>query len=196
MDREVKSLKHSRIPLVKVRWNSKHGPKFTWEQEDYMKSKYPQLFVDRAVEPTTCVDIVWKLLVHQVSFIAPLFLMIYWGGNDAKWGSPAGIHGMFSGWYRGLASRKVTLGVSMAWTKGVTTRTLGNMWESKDLIEKKIDWKRQPKDGDGAWHIRIEMIDPDGEKFNRIFQSIPTTRKLSEKEKPSDIIDLEYFHDS
>ncbi|GJU69710.1 hypothetical protein Tco_1255969 [Tanacetum coccineum] len=29
MDREVKSLKRSRIPLVKVRWNSKRGPEFT-----------------------------------------------------------------------------------------------------------------------------------------------------------------------
>ncbi|GJV20264.1 hypothetical protein Tco_1369284 [Tanacetum coccineum] len=34
-------------------------------------------------------------------------------------GSPAGIHGLFSGWYCGLASRKVTLRVSMAWAKGV-----------------------------------------------------------------------------
>ncbi|GJT62627.1 putative reverse transcriptase domain-containing protein [Tanacetum coccineum] len=46
MDREIKSLKRSRILLVKVRWNSKRGPEFTWEREDYMKSKYPQLFVD------------------------------------------------------------------------------------------------------------------------------------------------------
>ncbi|GJU05887.1 putative reverse transcriptase domain-containing protein, partial [Tanacetum coccineum] len=45
MDREVKSLKRSKIALVKVRWNSKRGPEFTWEREDYMKSKYPQLFV-------------------------------------------------------------------------------------------------------------------------------------------------------
>ncbi|GKA05793.1 hypothetical protein Tco_0684913 [Tanacetum coccineum] len=50
MDREIKSLKRSSIPLVKVRWNSKRGPEFTWEREDYMKSKYPQLFVDRANE--------------------------------------------------------------------------------------------------------------------------------------------------
>ncbi|GKF51274.1 hypothetical protein Tco_0147741 [Tanacetum coccineum] len=50
MDREVKSLKRSRISLVKVRWNSKRGPEFTWEHEDYMKSKYPQLFVERADE--------------------------------------------------------------------------------------------------------------------------------------------------
>ncbi|GJV44471.1 hypothetical protein Tco_1429007 [Tanacetum coccineum] len=34
MDREVKSLKRSRILLVKVHWNSKRGPEFTWERED------------------------------------------------------------------------------------------------------------------------------------------------------------------
>nr|GFB53266.1 putative reverse transcriptase domain-containing protein [Tanacetum cinerariifolium] len=34
MDREVKRLNQSRIPLVKVRWNSKRGPEFTWERED------------------------------------------------------------------------------------------------------------------------------------------------------------------
>ncbi|GKE71780.1 hypothetical protein Tco_1529852 [Tanacetum coccineum] len=33
VDREVKILKQSRIPLVKVRWNSKRGPEFTWERE-------------------------------------------------------------------------------------------------------------------------------------------------------------------
>ncbi|GJW98989.1 hypothetical protein Tco_0180797 [Tanacetum coccineum] len=47
MDHEVKSLKRSMILLVKVRWNSKRNPEFTWERKDYMKSKYPQLFVDR-----------------------------------------------------------------------------------------------------------------------------------------------------
>nr|GEW55200.1 putative reverse transcriptase domain-containing protein [Tanacetum cinerariifolium] len=31
MDREVKWLKQSHIPLVKIQWNSKRGPKFTWE---------------------------------------------------------------------------------------------------------------------------------------------------------------------
>ncbi|GJR34794.1 hypothetical protein Tco_1210478 [Tanacetum coccineum] len=50
MDCEIKSLKHSKISLVKVRWNSERGLEFTWEREDYMKSKYPQLFVDRADE--------------------------------------------------------------------------------------------------------------------------------------------------
>ncbi|GKA46182.1 hypothetical protein Tco_0738978 [Tanacetum coccineum] len=42
--REVKWLKRSRIPLVKVRWNSKRGPEFTWEREDQFKKKYPHLF--------------------------------------------------------------------------------------------------------------------------------------------------------
>ncbi|GJS71686.1 putative reverse transcriptase domain-containing protein [Tanacetum coccineum] len=41
MDREVKTLKRSKIPIVKVRWNFKRGPEFTWEREDHMKSKYP-----------------------------------------------------------------------------------------------------------------------------------------------------------
>ncbi|KAD3640118.1 hypothetical protein E3N88_29341 [Mikania micrantha] len=36
MDREVKQLKQSKIPIVKVRWNSKRGPEFTWEREDQM----------------------------------------------------------------------------------------------------------------------------------------------------------------
>ncbi|GKA46268.1 hypothetical protein Tco_0739151, partial [Tanacetum coccineum] len=43
-EREFKKLKRSRIPIVKVRWNSKRGPEFTWEREDQMKLKYPHLF--------------------------------------------------------------------------------------------------------------------------------------------------------
>ena len=44
MDREVKVLKRSRIPIVKIRWNSQRGPEYTWESEDQMKAKYPHLF--------------------------------------------------------------------------------------------------------------------------------------------------------
>ncbi|KAI3742119.1 hypothetical protein L1987_59799 [Smallanthus sonchifolius] len=44
MDREVKKLKRSRIPIIKIRWESKRGPEFTWEREDQMKTKYPYLF--------------------------------------------------------------------------------------------------------------------------------------------------------
>ncbi|GJZ60786.1 putative reverse transcriptase domain-containing protein [Tanacetum coccineum] len=49
MDREVKRLKQSRIPIVKVRWNSRRGPEFTWEREDFFRSKYPHLFARRRV---------------------------------------------------------------------------------------------------------------------------------------------------
>ncbi|GKC37413.1 putative reverse transcriptase domain-containing protein [Tanacetum coccineum] len=41
MDHEIWSLKCSKISLVKVRWNSKRSPEFTWDREDYIKSKYP-----------------------------------------------------------------------------------------------------------------------------------------------------------
>ncbi|GKE89185.1 hypothetical protein Tco_1566660 [Tanacetum coccineum] len=44
MDREVKQLRHSRVLIVKVRWNSKRGLEFTWEREDQFKKKYPHLF--------------------------------------------------------------------------------------------------------------------------------------------------------
>nr|GEW04873.1 putative reverse transcriptase domain-containing protein [Tanacetum cinerariifolium] len=48
MDHEVKRLKQSRIPLVKVRWNSKQGPEFRWEREDQFRKKYPHLFTKTA----------------------------------------------------------------------------------------------------------------------------------------------------
>ncbi|KAJ9542079.1 hypothetical protein OSB04_028585 [Centaurea solstitialis] len=44
LDREIKQLRRSKIPIVKVRWNSRHGPEFTWEREAFMKDKYPHLF--------------------------------------------------------------------------------------------------------------------------------------------------------
>ncbi|GJV67815.1 hypothetical protein Tco_1483324, partial [Tanacetum coccineum] len=62
MDREVKTLKRSKIPIVKVRWNSKHGPEFTWEREDHMKSKYPQLF-----ENPSCLRMLLSRLMVKIS---------------------------------------------------------------------------------------------------------------------------------
>ncbi|GKB87230.1 putative reverse transcriptase domain-containing protein [Tanacetum coccineum] len=44
MEQEFKKLKRSRIAIIKVRWNSKRGPEFTWEGEDQMKLKYSHLF--------------------------------------------------------------------------------------------------------------------------------------------------------
>ncbi|GKA58178.1 MAK10-like protein [Tanacetum coccineum] len=71
-----------------------------------------------------------------------------------------------------------------------------NMWESENLIEKPINWDKPPKNGDGAWHAKIRLIDPDGEEFTKTLQSIPTTRKLYERESPREIIDLDHFYDT
>nr|GEU46866.1 ankyrin repeat-containing domain, PGG domain protein [Tanacetum cinerariifolium] len=51
MDREVKQLKQSSIPIVKVRWNSKRGLEFMWEREDQIRVKYPHLFPN--ITPTS-----------------------------------------------------------------------------------------------------------------------------------------------
>ncbi|GKD99781.1 hypothetical protein Tco_1387765 [Tanacetum coccineum] len=48
MDREIKQMKRSHIPIIKVRWNSKRGPEFTWEREDQFKQKYPHLVTKTA----------------------------------------------------------------------------------------------------------------------------------------------------
>ncbi|GJX80784.1 putative reverse transcriptase domain-containing protein [Tanacetum coccineum] len=44
LEKEFKKLMRSRIVIIKVRWNSKRGPEFTWECEDQMKLKYLHLF--------------------------------------------------------------------------------------------------------------------------------------------------------
>ncbi|GJW09289.1 hypothetical protein Tco_1575116 [Tanacetum coccineum] len=46
MDREVKRLKQSCIPIIKVRWNSRRGPDFTWKREDQFQNKYLHLFAN------------------------------------------------------------------------------------------------------------------------------------------------------
>ncbi|GKC07335.1 MAK10-like protein [Tanacetum coccineum] len=78
---------------------------------------------------------------------------------------------------------------------GLPINLKGNMWELEELIKEKIEWNKPLKERDGTWHIRIELIDPDGERFKKTFQSVPTTRKLFEKENPSEIIDLDHLHD-
>ncbi|GJY11072.1 putative reverse transcriptase domain-containing protein [Tanacetum coccineum] len=44
VERDVKKLKRRRIPLVKVRWNSRQGAEYTWEREDQFRKRYPNLF--------------------------------------------------------------------------------------------------------------------------------------------------------
>nr|GEX24200.1 putative reverse transcriptase domain-containing protein [Tanacetum cinerariifolium] len=53
IDQEIKRLRQSCSPIIKVRWNSKRGPEFTWEQEDQFKQTYPHLFTNRASSSTT-----------------------------------------------------------------------------------------------------------------------------------------------
>ncbi|GJT04761.1 putative reverse transcriptase domain-containing protein [Tanacetum coccineum] len=73
VDREVKRLKRSRIPLVKVRWNSKRGPEYTWEREDQFKKKYPQLFTKTTPSSSVALAISaiedtwekWRVFAHM-----------------------------------------------------------------------------------------------------------------------------------
>ncbi|GJW32476.1 hypothetical protein Tco_0052508 [Tanacetum coccineum] len=53
MDCEVKRLKQIRIPIIKVQWNSRRGPKFTWEREDKFRKKYPHLFAKPSTSAIT-----------------------------------------------------------------------------------------------------------------------------------------------
>ncbi|GKC46987.1 putative reverse transcriptase domain-containing protein, partial [Tanacetum coccineum] len=101
---------------------SGRGPEFIGEGEDHLQAR------------------IYPIPLHKT---AP-------SSNAAEiWGTPAGNHGLFSGWYCGLASRKVTLGVSMVWAKGVTTgtlvryetscgRLLGNLLEDKEVRRRRV----------------------------------------------------------
>nr|GEV09851.1 putative reverse transcriptase domain-containing protein [Tanacetum cinerariifolium] len=52
MEREIKRLKRSRIPLVKVRWNSRRGHEFTWERKYSFRKKYPHHFTNHVTSST------------------------------------------------------------------------------------------------------------------------------------------------
>ncbi|GAV86255.1 Chromo domain-containing protein [Cephalotus follicularis] len=44
LDRRIKQLRSKTIPLVKVLWQYHGVEEATWEREDDMRAKYPQLF--------------------------------------------------------------------------------------------------------------------------------------------------------
>ncbi|GJW08325.1 hypothetical protein Tco_1570748 [Tanacetum coccineum] len=48
VDHEFKWLKRSRIPIIKVQWNFRRGPEFTWERKDQFMKKYPHLVTKTA----------------------------------------------------------------------------------------------------------------------------------------------------
>ncbi|GKA32167.1 putative reverse transcriptase domain-containing protein [Tanacetum coccineum] len=70
---EVKRLKQSRILLVKVRWNSKRGPEFTWEHEDQFKKKYPHLFTKTAPSSSAASYVVptGRVVVSTGRYVVP-----------------------------------------------------------------------------------------------------------------------------
>ncbi|GJR84528.1 putative reverse transcriptase domain-containing protein [Tanacetum coccineum] len=85
MEREIKRLKRSRIPLIKVRWNSKRGPEFTWERGDSFKQKYPQLFTNRATSSTTSSH-VFCIICGHLTFVYTDSEpgRAFWGADDEE----------------------------------------------------------------------------------------------------------------
>ncbi|GKC11785.1 hypothetical protein Tco_1008567 [Tanacetum coccineum] len=81
-------------------------------------------------------------------------------------------------------------------TKSYPVGIVKDVEESEDLIKNPINWDKPPKNRDGARHTKIKLIDPDGEEFTKTLQSIPTSRKLSERESPKEIINLDHFYDT
>ncbi|XP_076896010.1 uncharacterized protein LOC143548822 [Bidens hawaiensis] len=47
LDKQIKKLRTSKLPLVKTKWNARRGPEFTWEREDEMMRKCPHLFTQK-----------------------------------------------------------------------------------------------------------------------------------------------------
>nr|GEV62184.1 reverse transcriptase domain-containing protein [Tanacetum cinerariifolium] len=65
MDHKVKQLRRSRVPIVKVRWNSRRGPEFTWEREDQFRKKYPYLFTKTT--PSSSAEMISRLTLEPRS---------------------------------------------------------------------------------------------------------------------------------
>nr|GEU79845.1 putative reverse transcriptase domain-containing protein [Tanacetum cinerariifolium] len=78
IDQEVKRLKQSHIPIVKVQWNSRRGPKFTWEREDQMKKREgchspACLLIRSRLKP-------FVIVIHFVEYLAHYLLKAPFGG--------------------------------------------------------------------------------------------------------------------
>nr|GEU86702.1 putative reverse transcriptase domain-containing protein [Tanacetum cinerariifolium] len=93
MDREIKKLKCRKIALVKVRWNLKRGPEFTWEHEDQMR-------INCVIGIESCVlSIQCKCMDYYVTDMRYVLHVI--GCDIDVWtksgGLLTGIYGLFSG---------------------------------------------------------------------------------------------------
>ncbi|GJT37677.1 RNA-directed DNA polymerase, eukaryota [Tanacetum coccineum] len=139
LDRKIAKVRNATVFYWLVEWSNGDVDDATWEIATKIQAKHPKF--NQAWK-----EVVDKVLSRLSRWKMKLLLI---GGSvtllkSVLGGSPTGIHGLFSGWYCGLASRKVTLGVSMAWAKGVTTgtlvryetscgRLLGNLLEDKEV---------------------------------------------------------------
>nr|GEY56521.1 putative reverse transcriptase domain-containing protein [Tanacetum cinerariifolium] len=90
MEQEIKRLKRTQIPLVKVCWNSKRGPEFTWEREDSIRKKYPHLFTNRASSSTArdyllrCVhSLMFYNCLNDLHLLGENMLCLQTGRNDS-----------------------------------------------------------------------------------------------------------------
>nr|GEY78524.1 hypothetical protein [Tanacetum cinerariifolium] len=70
LNRVHNTFHRSRIPLVKVRWNCKRGPEFTWEREDQFRKKYPHLFA-RTASSSSCRSTVCWIEVGEAQILGP-----------------------------------------------------------------------------------------------------------------------------
>ncbi|GJV59256.1 putative reverse transcriptase domain-containing protein [Tanacetum coccineum] len=61
VDRQIKKLKRSWIPIVKVRWDSRRGAEFTWEREDQFKAKIELMSFDHGMSLWLCSGLVFDL---------------------------------------------------------------------------------------------------------------------------------------
>ncbi|GJT47536.1 retrovirus-related pol polyprotein from transposon TNT 1-94 [Tanacetum coccineum] len=89
MDHEVKHLRRSRVPIVKVRWNSRRGPEFMWECEDQFRKKYPYLFTKTAPSKESRKErkgLLGKIRVFTLYFQAKVYLRCFsLQSNEASW---------------------------------------------------------------------------------------------------------------
>ncbi|GJR21855.1 putative reverse transcriptase domain-containing protein [Tanacetum coccineum] len=77
-DHEVKRLKQSCILIVKVRWNSRRGPEFTWECKDQFQTKYPApLHKDRTVVKCRVLSLEDKAYLTGEDYNTSCFQVIY-----------------------------------------------------------------------------------------------------------------------
>nr|GEU94334.1 retrotransposon protein, putative, Ty3-gypsy subclass [Tanacetum cinerariifolium] len=82
LERELKKLKRSRITIVKVRWNSKRGPKLTWDREDTMKLK-------------SCTDV--------VAFACVILILLVTFASEVIVGSDSNSDASGGGWHWWMA---------------------------------------------------------------------------------------------